>query len=99
MEQVRGILVMTLITMNVVIFGVDNSLSSHTDNIKNNFLILAKGPTDDIGGSIGAPEKKFNISLTKAKTKFCLSLHYNGDSSYLLINEKKSISLKSIIKM
>ena len=48
MEQVRGILVMTLITMNVVIFGVDNSLSSHTDNIKNNFLILDKGPTDDI---------------------------------------------------
>ena len=29
---------------NVVIFGVDNSLSSHNDNQKNNFLVLDEGP-------------------------------------------------------
>ena len=33
------------------------------------------------GSSIGAPEKKFNINFSIAKTKVCLSLHYNGDSS------------------
>ena len=27
---------------NVVIFGVDNSSSSHTDNRKNNFLVLGE---------------------------------------------------------
>ena len=32
---------------NVVIFGVDNSVSSLTDNCKNNFLVLGEGPTDD----------------------------------------------------
>ena len=29
---------------NVVIFGVDNSLSYHIDNRKNNVLVLPKGP-------------------------------------------------------
>ena len=31
---------------NVVIFGVDNIWSSHTDNQKNNFLVLVEGSTD-----------------------------------------------------
>ena len=30
---------------NVIIFAVDNSSSSHSDNRKNNFLILGEGPT------------------------------------------------------
>ena len=30
---------------NVVIFGVDNRSSLHTDNRKNNVLVLGKGPT------------------------------------------------------
>ena len=29
---------------NVIIFGVDNSLSSHSDNCKNIFLVLGEGP-------------------------------------------------------
>ena len=29
----------------VIIFGVDNSPSSHADNYKNNFLKLEEGPT------------------------------------------------------
>ena len=33
---------------HVVIFGVDNSLSSHTDNPKNNFLKFGEEPNDDI---------------------------------------------------
>ena len=30
---------------NVIIFAVDNSSSSHSDNRKNNFLILGEGTT------------------------------------------------------
>ena len=30
---------------NVIIFGVDNSSSSHDENRKNNFLVLGEGPT------------------------------------------------------
>ena len=60
---------------NVIIFGVDNSSSSHTDNHKNNFLVLGEGKTYDINGSFGAAEKKFSINLTKARTKFCLGFY------------------------
>ena len=74
---------------NVVIFGVDNSLSSHTDNRKNNFLVLDEEPIDGITGSVGAAEQKFSINFSKVKTKFCLILHYIGGNSYLFVNRKK----------
>ena len=43
---------------NVVIFGFDNTSSSHTDNGKNNFLLLGEGATDGINDSTGSAEKK-----------------------------------------
>ena len=79
---------------NVIIFGVDNSLSSHADNLKNNFLILDEGDTFGTNGSFGAPEKKLSISFSKASTRFCLSLHYNADNSYLFVNGKEIFSRK-----
>ena len=63
---------------NAIIFGVDNSPSSRTDNLKNDFLILGEGDTFGINGSFGASEKKI---------KFCLRLHYNNDNSYLFVKE------------
>ena len=66
---------------NVINFGVDNSSLSHSDNRKNNFLLLGKNPTTGINGSFGLIEKNFSINFTKANTKSCLSLHYNADSS------------------
>ena len=74
-----------------MIFGIDNSSSSHTDHLKNDFLILGKGDHFGINRSFGAPEKNFDIKFTEAKTKFCLSLYYNSDNSYLS-TEKKSIN-------
>ena len=76
---------------NVVIFGVDNNLSSDSDNRKNNFLILGEGPTFDINDSFGSLEKKFSINFIKANTKFCLSYHYNHDNSYLFVNGNKNL--------
>ena len=40
-------------------------------------------------------EKKFNINFTKASTKFCLSLHYNADDSYLFANGKEIVKFKA----
>ena len=31
-------------------------------------------------------KKNFSINFTKANTKFCLSLHYNADNSYLFVH-------------
>ena len=59
---------------NVIIFGAESSSSSHSNNGKNNFLILGESPTDCINGSFGSPEKEFSGDFTKANTKFCLSL-------------------------
>ena len=47
----------SFVARNVVIFGVDNSSSSHTDNWKNNFLVSGEGSTQNINDSTGAAEK------------------------------------------
>ena len=80
---------------NVIIFGVDNKSSSHSNNHKNNFLILDEGPTSAINGSFGSSVKKFSINFTKANTKFCLSLHYTADNSYMSINGKEIFKFKT----
>ena len=59
-----------------MIFGVNNSSSSHADNCKNKILVLCEGPTYDINWSFGAAEKKLSINFSKETTQFCLSLHY-----------------------
>ena len=65
-------------TRNVIIFGVDNSSSSHTNNPKNNILMLDEVPSDGINDSASAAGKIFSIRFHKSNTKFCLCLHYNG---------------------
>ena len=58
--------------------------------------MLVEGPTNDINGGFSAAEQEFSINFTKVK--FLLSLHYNGDNSYLFVNGKKSTRLKPIGK-
>ena len=80
------------ITRNVVIFDVDNSSSSHADSYNNNFVVLGEGPTYGITGGFSSQEKKIIINFSKARAKFCLTLHYNGDSS---VNEKEIYKFKA----
>ena len=49
--------------------------------------MLGEIPTFGINGSHGAAGKKCSISFSKANTKFCISLHYNGDENYLYVNK------------
>ena len=81
-------------TRSVIIFGIDNSSSSHADNRKKNVLVLGEGPAYGINESFGLPEKKFNINFSKGNTKFCLSLYYNVES-YLFINGKDIFNFKA----
>ena len=46
---------------NAIIFAVDNSLSPHIDNPKNDFLILGEGPTGGINGSAA----KLTLQISK----------------------------------
>ena len=39
-------------------------------------------------------QKKNRIKVSKANTKFCLSLHYSGDESYLYVNKTEIYKFK-----
>ena len=78
---------------NIVICGVDNSSSSQADNLKNNFLV--KQVLLVLMEALVHQKKKFSISFSKANTRFCLSLHYNADNSYLFGNGKEIFKFKA----
>ena len=40
-------------------------------------------------------KKKFSINFSQTNTKFCLSLHYNSDDSYLFVNGKEIQTFKA----
>ena len=50
---------------NVIIFGADNSSSSHADNLENNFL--GEGDTFGINGGFGVPVKKVFILVKQTQ--------------------------------
>ena len=81
---------------NFVKFVVDDSLLSHTDNHKNNFLVLVEGQTDDINGSASKAEEMFSFNFNKTKTKFSWVCIIMVIIVICLLMEKESISLKPI---
>ena len=50
-------------------------------------LILGKGPTQGLDDTMLTPEKEYTINFSEQKTKFCLSLHYNGVIIHIFVNE------------
>ena len=56
--------------------------------IRKKSLILGEGPTQELDGATLTTEKLFNKWKINSENnkKFCLSLHYNGGNSYLLVN-------------
>ena len=70
------------------------SSSIHIDNKKKDILVLWRGPTQGLESTLTA-EKMHSIKFTVTKTKFCLSLHYNGASSYLFINGTEIYKFKA----
>ena len=69
---------------NISLSGVDMSSSAHIDNNKKDILVLGKGPTQGLEHTLTA-EKMYSVNFTVTNKKICLSLHYNGANSYLLI--------------
>ena len=62
------------------------SSSSHANNRKNRILVLSKDFVQGINGTTIYAEKLYSINFTENDKKFCLSLHYNGANSYLIVN-------------
>ena len=70
------------------------SSSTKIDNRKRYILILRKGTTQGLEHTLSA-KKVYSISFTENNKKFCLSLHYNKENSYLFVNGTKIIKFKS----
>ena len=80
---------------NVIIFAVDTSSSIHATNRANKIYVKGKELIQGINGTTIYAEKLFYKNFTEFGVKFVLSLHYNGDNSYLFANGRQEIKFKA----
>ena len=80
---------------NVLIFGADMSFSLHATNRANHIYLMGTGLTQDINDTTIYAEKNFYRNFTDFGKKFALSLHYNGDNSYLFVNGRQELKFKA----
>ena len=76
------------IAKNVIIFGADMSYSIHATKRANNIYFVGRELIQGINGTTIYAEKLFHNNFTEFGVKFVLSLHYNGDNSYLFANSR-----------
>ena len=81
--------------VNVVVFGADMRPSVHAKNKTKGILVLDEGFTQGLEDTKLYAEKTYSINFTATKKKFCLSLSYNGDNSYLFVNGREYIEFKA----
>ena len=77
------------------IFRVDMSFSVHATNRANNIYVMGDGLTQGINDTTLHVEKNYWRNFTDPGKKFVLSLHYNGDDSYLFINGRQDLKFKA----
>ena len=80
---------------NVLIFGADMSFSIQRTNRANHIHVMDDGLTQGIHDTTLSVEKKYFRNFTEPNVKFVLSLHYNGDDSYLFVNGRQELKFKS----
>ena len=76
---------------NVLIFGEDMSFSVHATNRENHIYLMGTGLTKCINDTTIYAGKHF----TDFGKKFMLSLHYDGDDSYLFVNGRQELKFKA----
>ena len=81
---------------NVLIFGADMSFSVHATNRANHIYVMGDGFTQGIHDTTLYVEKKYFRNFTEPNVKFVLSLHYNGDDSYLFVNGRQKLCIGNL---
>ena len=71
------------------------SFSKHANNKANNIYVMGKDYIQQINNTTIYAEKMFYRNFTDPGHKFVLSLHYNGDNSYLFVNGKQELKFKT----
>ena len=79
---------------NVLIFGADMSFSVHKTNRENHIYVMGDGFTQGIHDTTLYVEKNYWRNFTDPGKKFVLSLHYNGDNSYLFVKGRQELKFK-----
>ena len=82
---------------NVIIFGVNTQNSIHSTNKTQNIYFMGKDFIQGINNTTIFAEKIYKTNFTKHSKKFVLSLHYNGDNSYLFVNGTQELKFKSSV--
>ena len=80
---------------NVLIFGAEMSFSVHATNRANHIYLMGTGLKQGINDTTISAEKDFYRNFTDFDKKFVLSLHYNGDNSYLSVNGRQELKFKA----
>ena len=80
---------------NVVIFGVHEDSFIQANNKANNIFVMGDAFVQGINDTTLDEEKMYCQYFTQPSTKFVLSLHYNGDNSYLFVNGKQELKFKA----
>ena len=82
--------------INVIIFRVDfsNISTIHANNKANSIYVLGKDFIQGINGTTIYVEKICKTNSTAPNKKFVLSLHYNGDNSYLFVSGTQELKFK-----
>ena len=70
------------------------SFSVHATNRANNIYIIGTGLTQGIHDTTLYAEKNFYRNFTDVGKIFMLSLHYNGNNSYLFVNGRHELQFK-----
>ena len=70
-------------------------MSVHADSKGKDILIPGKGPTQWLDEHSLTLGKMYSINFIDHREKYCLSLHYNGANSYLVVNGTEIIKFKA----
>ena len=60
-----------------------------------NIIVLGLGLSQGVNNTIIYAEKMYSPNFSAENKTFCLSLHYNGDGSYLFVNSKEFTKFKA----
>ena len=77
-----------------LIFGAHMSFSVHKTNRANHIYVMGDGFTQGIHDTTLYVEKNYYRNFTNPGENFVLSLHYNGDNSYLFVNGRQELKFK-----
>ena len=85
----------TTLARNAIVFGVDMSVSKHANNKANNIYVMGNDYVQKINDTTIYAENMYYRNFTDLGHKFVLSLHYNGDDSYLFVNGRQELKSKT----